>query len=225
LGLKQSWTHFWVRRSGTTQFGRIAASLALWYAPPLYERVPLADLTPRGFISGRATIYHPGLSCGENVLLDDGVVIYRDKGGGPVKLGNGVHVWRDTMIQTGDGGAVVIGDHTHIQPKCQFSAYHSSIEIGIGVEIAPFCSFYPYDHGIEPATPIGAQPLESKGPIVVGDGAWLGVGVIVLSGVRIGRGAVIGAGSVVTRDIPDRSVAAGAPARVVHARGERRGSR
>lgn len=225
MDLKQAWTHFWVRRAGLSAFGRFSASLALWYAPPSYERVSLAGLNTRGFISGRATIHHNGLICGQNILIDDGVLIFRDRAGGPVTLGKGVHLWRDSMVQTGQGGAVTIGDYTHIQPRCQFSAYIANIQIGAGVEIAPYCAFYPYDHGTEPGIPIAAQPLQSKGPIIVGDGAWLGVGVIVLSGVRIGQGAVIGAGSVVTRDIPDGAVASGDPARVVRVRGERRRAR
>lgn len=218
MDFKQAWTHFWVRRSGPGAFGRLAASLSLWYAPPLYERVPLAGLSPRGFISARATLHHPGLSCGRNVLIDDRVLIFQDQAGGPVKLGDGVHLWRDTIIQTGLGGAVSIGEHTHIQPRCQFSAYKASIQIGARVEIAPYCAFYPYDHGTKPGIPIGRQPVQSKGPIIVGDEAWLGVGVIVLAGVRIGQGAVIGAGAVVTHDIPDGAIASGVPARVVRMR-------
>ena len=53
----------------------------------------------------------------------------------------------------------------------------------------------------------------------MGDDAWLGYGVIVLDGVRIGKGAVVGAGSVVTEDIPDGGIAVGVPARVVKMRG------
>jgi acetyltransferase-like isoleucine patch superfamily enzyme len=52
----------------------------------------------------------------------------------------------------------------------------------------------------------------------VDDDAWLGVGVIVLSGVRIGKGAVVGAGAVVTHDVPDGAVVAGVPARIVKMR-------
>jgi len=52
-------------------------------------------------------------------------------------------------------------------------------------------------------------------PIVIGDGAHIGIGAIIMPGVTIGRGAVIGAGSVVTRDIPDYSVAVGCPAKVI----------
>ena len=63
--------------------------------------------------------------------------------------------------------------------------------------------------------PIMDQDFESRGPLVVGDGAWLGAGVTVLDGMRIGIGSVVGAGSVVTRDIPDYAVAVGVPARVI----------
>ncbi len=55
----------------------------------------------------------------------------------------------------------------------------------------------------------------SKGDIVIEEGAWIGANAIILSGVRIGKYAVVGAGSVVTKDVPDYSVAAGNPARVV----------
>ena len=58
-------------------------------------------------------------------------------------------------------------------------------------------------------------PLETRGGIRVGDGAWLGFGVIVLDGVSIGDGAVVGAGSVVNKDVPANAIVAGNPARVI----------
>ena len=61
---------------------------------------------------------------------------------------------------------------------------------------------------MSPSQPIWAQGLRSKGPIVVKDDAWLGVGVHVLEGVTIGQGAVIGAGAVVTQDVPAYAIAA-----------------
>ncbi|MBP6971827.1 MAG: hypothetical protein KBB67_02045 [Syntrophorhabdus sp.] len=64
------------------------------------------------------------------------------------------------------------------------------------------------------------QPLTTKGDIRIEDGVWLGYGVIVLSGVHIGKGAVVGAGSVVTRSIPDGAVAVGMPARVIKMRSD-----
>jgi acetyltransferase-like isoleucine patch superfamily enzyme len=120
---------------------------------------------------------------------------------------------------TGSGGSIEIGGHSHIQPRCQFSAYVSPIRIGKNVEIAPNCAFYPYDHGIDSEMLISQQPLRTKGGISIGDGAWLGFGVIVLDGVSIGKGAVVAAGSVVLNDIPDGAVAFGVPARVIKMRG------
>ena len=65
-----------------------------------------------------------------------------------------------------------------------------------------------------------SQPVWTKGGIIIGDDVWLGVGVNVLDGVRIGKGAVIGAGSVVTKDIPKGAIAAGVPAQIVKIRSD-----
>jgi acetyltransferase-like isoleucine patch superfamily enzyme len=96
------------------------------------------------------------------------------------------------------------------------SAYLSPIIIGSDVEIAPYCAFCPYNHAISKGVgPISKLPLQTKGGIIIEDGSWLGVGVIVLDNVRIGKGAVVGAGAVVTRDVPDGAIVGGAPARVL----------
>ena len=63
--------------------------------------------------------------------------------------------------------------------------------------------------------PIKDQGYESKGNIIICDGSWIGVGSIIMSGVRVGKNSVVGANSVVTHDIPPFSVAAGSPARVI----------
>ena len=113
-----------------------------------------------------------------------------------------------------------IGADSHLHRGCQLSAYQAPIRIGDRVDVAARCAFYSYDHGIAVGRPIADQPLTSKGPIIIEDEAWLGYGVIVLSGVRIGKGAVVGAGSVVTNDVPDGAVVAGVPARVIKVRRE-----
>jgi len=157
---------------------------------------------------------------GAHVFVGDRAVIYCDAAGGPVDLGDGAHLNDGVRLQTGATGTISIGAGTHVQPDCQLSAYLASIHIGEEVEIGPRCAFYPYDHGVVAGRPIRDQPLRSKGDIVVGDGAWLGYGVIVLSGVVIGEGAVVGAGSVVTASIPANAIAAGVPARVLRLRQE-----
>ncbi len=219
-GVGRRWARFWMRFSGPGRVGRFACGVAGLFHPPFYGRVPLASVRHRGYFSPKATIHHDSLELGGDVFIGDEVLIYRDHEGGGVTLGTGVHLHRGTVIQTGAGGRVWIGEGTHIQPRCQISAYKGRIEIGYGVEIAPNCSFYSYDHEMKPGIPIGRQPLRSRGGIVIGNEVWLGVGVIVLDGVHIGDGSVVGAGSVVTSDIPEGSIAVGVPARVVKRRDE-----
>jgi len=207
-----------MRFAGLNPLGRVATRLATWYAPPHKAGSTLAGMNPLGFIAPTTIIYHSDLRLGKNVFVGDRVTIYQAKEGGPVKLGDRVCIYRDTIMETGYGGSLSIGSHTGIHPRCQMNAYVGSIHIGREVDIAPNCAFYSYDHGLAPDRPIREQPLETKGDIVVEDHAWLGVGVIVLSGVRIGKGSVVGAGSVVTSDVPDGAIAVGSPARVVKMR-------
>ena len=217
---KNFWIRFWMHFAGPGRFGRIATWSATWFVPPYYGRCYLARLNEKGYIAPSATIHHDDLRLGNNVFIGDHVVIFKDKDGGPVELGEGVHLYGDSFIQTGQGGNLKIGSNCHIQPKCQISAYKSPVHIGCDVQIAPNCAFYPYDHGFAPGRLIMEQPLKTKGGIIIEDDVWLGYGVIVLDGVRIGKGAVIGAGSVVTHDIPDGGIAAGVPAQVVKMRAD-----
>ena len=213
--LIRSWRRFWLQRSGLGVGGRLAYRIASWGTVPYYGRIYLANLTRNGYIAPTATIHHRLLSMKDNVFIGSHVTIYQDHDGGMVKLEEKVKLIAGITIQTGFGGSCTIGAQTSIQPRCQFSAYKSPIVIGSGAEIAPNCAFYSYDHGMVAGTPIAKQPLQSKGGIVVGDEAWLGFGVIVLDGVTIGQGTVVGAGSVVTKDLPENSICAGVPARAL----------
>ncbi|MGF1480884.1 MAG: acyltransferase [Cyanophyceae cyanobacterium] len=213
-----AWMLFWMQFAGRGYTGQIATWLATWLAPPYYERRRLARYNSRGYIAPNATLYHQNLRLGANIFIGDRVTIFQDRNGGEVDLQDRVHLYGDICIQTGEHGMLKIGSDTHIQPRCQFSAYKAAIKIGSRVQIAPNCAFYPYNHGIAPNQPIMTQPLTSKGDIVIGDDVWLGFGVIVLEGVRIGKGAAIGAGAVVTKSIPDGAIAVGVPARVVKLR-------
>ena len=214
------WTAFWMRRSATPGLGRIATWLATLFVPPYKGRVPLARMSPAGYVSLQACIDHDDLRLGQHCFVGDRVQVYRTGTGGYVELQDRVALYSDMIIETTDGGNVIIGEETHIQARCQLVAGKSSIVIGKRVEMAPNCGIYPFNHAYEAGMRIREQPLISKGDIVVGDDAWLGYGVVLLDGARIGKGAVIGAGSVVTRDIPDNAIAYGVPARVVSVRGD-----
>jgi acetyltransferase-like isoleucine patch superfamily enzyme len=90
------------------------------------------------------------------------------------------------------------------------------VEIGDHCMFANGCFISDASHRFDdPETPVPRQGFTTKGPTRVGDNVWCGAGVVITSGVTVGRRAVIGANSVVTQDVPPYSIAAGAPARVI----------
>ena len=109
---------------------------------------------------------------------------------------------------------VVIGDRCLIGRGSSIVG-HKSIRIGNDVWTGHQVHITDMNHGYESAElPIGAQ-FQDERPVSIGDGSWIGHGCVILPGATIGRNAVVGAGSVVTGHIPDRTVAVGSPARVV----------
>jgi len=215
LRLTKRWRSLWMKLAHKKGVAKLATRMAGLYLPPLYGCVELSKLNRRGYFSPSVEKSHNEVSFGDNCYLGERVLLFKDKFGGAIILGDRVHIHRENTLQTGTQGRIEIGSDTHIQPRCQFSAYHGAIEIGRGVEIAPNCAFYPYNHGMDVAIPIQEQPTFTRGGIKIEDEAWLGFGVIILDNVRIGKGAIIAAGAVVATDIPEYAIAAGVPAKVV----------
>ena len=139
-----------------------------------------------------------------------------------------IHIGRDTMIgprvsltagmapgqEMVSDPVVTIGDRTLIGRGSHIVG-HFSIEIGDDIQTGPYVYITDQNHVYEdPDAPIGSQwPVEAS--VSIGSGSWLGTGVVVLPGAHVGRNVAIGAGSVVTGDLPDHCVAVGVPARVV----------
>lgn len=116
---------------------------------------------------------------------------------------------------TSDEGRIRIGGGTLLNLNVMIAALNQ-VEIGEHCMLANGCLVTDANHRFDdPDRPVPWQGFTSKGPTVLGDNVWLGANVVVTSGVRIGRRCVVGANSVVTRDLPEFSVAAGAPARVL----------
>jgi acetyltransferase-like isoleucine patch superfamily enzyme len=218
--LADIWVRFWMRFAGLNRCGRIATRLAVWGAPPYRARRYFARLYPHGYVAPSATIYHTAVRLGEHVFIGDRVLFFQAEHGGQVELGDRVSIFGDVILETGQGGSITIGAGSRVHRGCNLIAYLAPIQIGCDVGLAQNCAFHSYNHGIAPGESISKQPLQTRGPIIIDDHAWLGIGVIVLSGVRIGKGAVIGAGAVVTSDIPDGAIAVGSPARVVKMRSD-----
>jgi acetyltransferase-like isoleucine patch superfamily enzyme len=111
---------------------------------------------------------------------------------------------------------IYIGANTYINRNTFLDA-SLSITVGKECAIGPGCYITDHDHGVDEKLPPLAQPLISQ-PTKIGDRVWLGANVTVLKGVTIGNDAVIGAGSVVTKDIPEGAIAVGVPAKVIRYR-------
>jgi acetyltransferase-like isoleucine patch superfamily enzyme len=112
-------------------------------------------------------------------------------------------------------GRIVIGGGTFLNLGVQVAAV-GLVEIGEHCMLANGCFVTDADHRFDdPHKPVPWQGFTSKGATRVGDNVWCGANVVITSGVTVGERCVIGANSVVTRDLPPRSIAAGAPARVL----------
>jgi acetyltransferase-like isoleucine patch superfamily enzyme len=155
-------------------------------------------------------------ACGDGCVFEEGVrVFHPDR----VWIGAHVYVGHDTILKGYHAGDLHIGDGTWIGQQCFFHAA-GDLSIGSNVGIGPGVKIITSVHReAGRTTPILQAPI-AFAPVLIEDDADLGVGAIVLPGVTIGRGAQIGAGAVVTRDVPPYAIAVGNPARVLRMRPE-----
>jgi acetyltransferase-like isoleucine patch superfamily enzyme len=130
---------------------------------------------------------------GKSVFLDKGVILEAWEGN--IQIGNKVYVGCYSVI-IGSGG-VIIGSNVLMGAHCVITS--SNHKFGIRNKLI-------WEQGME------------LGKVTIGEDVWLGANVKVMPGVNIGNGAVIGAGSVVTKDIPDFHIAMGIPAKIVGTR-------
>jgi acetyltransferase-like isoleucine patch superfamily enzyme len=153
-------------------------------------------------------------ACGEGCVFEAGVLIFHPEN---VQLGRNVYVGHQAILKGYYKNTLRIGDETWIGQQV-FMHAAGGLEIGARVGIGPGVRIITSSHreaGRE--LPVLFSPIELA-QVVIGDDSDLGVGCVVLPGVTIGRGAVIGAGAVVNEDIPEYTVAAGVPARVLRMR-------
>ena len=130
------------------------------------------------------------------------------------EIGNGVFFGEGTFIQGRFDGTCIIGDNTWIGAQSYFDARNLVIEESVGW--GPGAKVLGSAHtGLPVDVPIIQTDLEIK-PVVIGAWADVGVNAVILPGVRIGKGSIIGAGAVVTEDVPPFAVMAGVPARFLH---------
>lgn len=180
-------------------------------------RVPKCDETARIHPMAEFEGHPENVELGREVIIDAYAKIYCHKNG-RIKIGDGTYIGDHAIVHTGKkDGWVTIGNNCTVQP---FSIVHGhgGCDIGNDVRIASHNVIIPANHRFEDSSkPIREQGVTRIGIRIEND-VWIGSGCIVLDGVTVGRGSVIGAGSVVNKSVPPGSISIGSPARQIGAR-------
>jgi len=163
-------------------------------------------------------IHSMGGKVGKNVKFYGGVRIVANAPGG-IEIGDEARILRNVTISTTAQGKIHIGQKTHVgESTIIFSDI--GIKIGDNVIIGPQNIIIDFDHTYASfEIPINQQGMNRK-EVVIEEDVWISSNCVIIRGVRIGKGSVVGAGSVVNKDVPPYSVVAGVPIRVIKRRGE-----
>lgn len=192
---------------------------------PLPLPLALADTLARTLLGGlravwtRARWQSRGVAIGPRVSLvvQPGNTLAIEPG---ASLGIGTIVRVTSEMAAGTSSSLRIGRNTAVNEYCNLRASGGRIDIGADCLIAQYVSIIASNHGTAPGTPMIQQPWDrTRCGVTIGRDVWLGAGVTVLPGTRVGDGAIVAAGAVVTRDVPPCEVWGGVPARRIGRRG------
>ncbi|MGE3908145.1 MAG: DapH/DapD/GlmU-related protein [Chloroflexota bacterium] len=170
-----------------------------------------------GIESGVRIAFAENIKLGRYVYIDHGVYLHACPGG--IELGDRTFVMHNAELHVFNfrdlpHAFIKVGPRTFIGESVIIRG-QGGVTIGEAVLIGPAAQILAINHKFaDPSLHIMDQGISGDG-IVIEDGAWIGAGAIILDGVRVGRGAVVGANSVVTRDVPGRTLVAGTPARII----------
>lgn len=155
-------------------------------------------------------------SCGYGLMIQRSAHINKPKLvslGRKVRIDRGVSFFLNKISEKRP--KIIIGNSVLIGPYCTLGCSNEII-IEDNVMLAPHVHITDRNHTFEDVTvPINKQPAISTGPVIIKSESWLGYGCQIMPNVTIGKHSVVAAGAIVTRDVPDYSVVAGMPARVI----------
>ncbi|MHC4476799.1 MAG: acyltransferase [Planctomycetota bacterium] len=166
-------------------------------------------------IGPRVTIRCPGhITLGNKIFIDDGTVLDAKGHESRIQTGDSILIGNGSILSCASS-TIQLGDDISIGSQCLIRAGMSPVQIGsqvtVGAQSVIISGTPAYDRM---DVPMKTQVGSSKG-VRIGDDVWIGVGARIIDGVTIGTGCVIGAGSVVTKNIPDYIIAAGVPAKTI----------
>jgi len=153
--------------------------------------------------------------CGKNLRIDSGVTIL---GFENISLGDNVSFMKNSYIYAHDGGGLIIGDNFTMNTNSQLGASFGKIIIGNYCAIGPNCVLRAANHKFDnPNIPFRRQG-HKYGEIIIEDDVWIASNSVITANTKIGKGSVIAAGSVVTKNVKPYSVAGGVPAKLIKKR-------
>lgn len=184
------------------------------FYPPLFAAVGPGTLFGRNI-----TFRHPAkIRLGTGVILDDGCLIdAKGVSNTGITLGDNVYIGRNSLVYCKNGN-IELQPRVNVSSTCTlFSS--NQLQIGSGTLIGAYSYLLSGgEYDTASTVPFADQPgTVTRGPLLLGANCWLGAHVTVLDAACIGDNSVIGAGAVVTKPVPARSLALGVPARVVKA--------
>jgi galactoside O-acetyltransferase len=178
----------------------------------------LISALPGGFgVAARGAFHRKRLrALGANPVIGTQLLVHGPQN---IEIGDAFSCWRGCTLAACDDGAVVIGDRVSFNANVYINACRGGrIEIGNDVMIGPNTVMRTSDH----VTLSTAQPMRLQGhipaAIVIEPDVWISANVTILGGTRIGTGAVVAAGAVVTHDVASYAIVGGVPARVIKMR-------
>jgi acetyltransferase-like isoleucine patch superfamily enzyme len=205
-------TRFWLEPGRQRRFTDVAFGTWKWVARMAMAGTGTRHAARYGKLGdGSGFGFPPGASMNEHLVhIGSRTLIGPD-------VTMSVGMWPGEELDAPDGWIIRIGDRCNIGRRCALVG-RSRIEIGDDVTFAPDVYVTDHNHRYDdPDTPITKQWVDSD-PVSIGSGCWLGARAIVLPGTTLGRNVVVAGGSVVRGDVPDHSVVAGVPAKVVRRR-------
>jgi acetyltransferase-like isoleucine patch superfamily enzyme len=153
---------------------------------------------------------------GFNIIFESGVLVFHPEN---ISISDNVYIGHNTILKGYYKNKIRIGKNTWIGQGC-FIHGAGGVRIGNSVGIGPMVKIITSNHSdsVDLDIPIMSNELVFN-EVVIEDNCDIGVNTTILPGVKIGKGSIIGAGSVVTKDVPVFTIAAGVPARIIRTRG------